>query len=262
MKMNKILLAAGIFFPALALGGCGTLKIQSPDTGAPVTTAANPTSVKILPDAERALACIRESGAVRNVKFKVGATVDSTGRINAVAPGSIGALLPNGGSSVYVVDAIRNAGGQAFVGYLGPAPVNVATDFTIHAIFNALDFSKPVTADVRVAGIGPIADHGVAMLSQSIQMDHSATLQNAQVSLLERNVRYTRLGVGVGSTFNGTTLVTGEATIGNQERLQFEALNGPIALGVADAIVKQFPAARARCGAMIATILKQDGGGV
>jgi hypothetical protein len=37
--------------------------------------------------------------------------------------------------------------------------------------------------------------------------------------------------------------------------LQFEALNGPIALGVADVVMKEFPEAAERCRGMVADLL-------
>ena len=49
--------------------------------------------------------------------------------------------------------------------------------------------------------------------------------------------------------------MTGNIVIQNQERLQFEALNGPIALGVADVVMKEFSRARRRCGAIIGDLL-------
>jgi hypothetical protein len=37
--------------------------------------------------------------------------------------------------------------------------------------------------------------------------------------------------------------VTGIATVSHQQRLQFEAVNGPIALAVIDVLLKEFPGA-------------------
>ena len=48
-------------------------------------------------------------------------------------------------------------------------------------------------------------------------------------------------GVSVGRVW-GRTLVTGIASLSHQERLQFEAINGPIALAVIDVLLKEFPA--------------------
>ena len=81
-----------------------------------------------------------------------------------------------------------------------------------------------------------------------------ATRLNRQMSMIQRPVRYAQLGVGVGKTFD-STLVTGNIVVQNQERLQFEALNGPIALGVADVVMKEFSRARRECGGIVADLL-------
>ena len=52
--------------------------------------------------------------------------------------------------------------------------------------------------------------------------------------------------------------MTGSANMQNQERLQLEALNGPIALGIADVIMKEFPRARHDCLERIADLLIKD----
>ena len=52
--------------------------------------------------------------------------------------------------------------------------------------------------------------------------------------------------------------MTGLANVQNQERLQLEALNGPIALGVADVIMKEFPRAGQQCVGNIADLLIKD----
>jgi hypothetical protein len=74
------------------------------------------------------------------------------------------------------------------------------------------------------------------------------------MSMIQRPVRYRQIGVGSGRVF-GSTLFTGNIAAQDQERLQFEALNGPIALGVADVIMKEFPAAANACRGMVADLL-------
>ena len=49
--------------------------------------------------------------------------------------------------------------------------------------------------------------------------------------------------------------MTGNIVLQNQERLQFEALNGPIALGVVDVVMKEFSRARRECGGIVADLL-------
>ncbi|MFA5951854.1 MAG: hypothetical protein WC807_16380 [Hyphomicrobium sp.] len=222
--------------------------------GVPVTQAALPTTVEPYPRIERTLACIRDTGVLKHQTFVVGPFADSTGKINAVAPGSTGNFVPQGGSAAYITDALRKAGARVVSTYFGPPSRQVSTQYAINGIFNSLDFGSPVAADVRIAGIGPTAAVGWAQLSLTIQLDQVATKVNRQISLIQRPIRYSQLGVGTGRDFGGT-LVTGNIAIQNQERLQLEALNGPIALGVADVVMKEYPIAHEKCARIVGELL-------
>jgi hypothetical protein len=213
-----------------------------------------PRVVQAVPRIEAALACIRKTDALRDKVFVVGPFADSTGKINSVALGATGAFVPQGGSAAYLTDAISKAGGQVVSTYFGPPTKQIATTYVMNGIFNSLDFSMPLQLDMRVAGIGPVMSEGWAQLSLTVQLDDASTRVNRHLSMIERPVRYTQLGAGVGHTFNGT-LTTGTVGVQNQERLQFEALNGPIALGVADVLMKEFPKARAQCWSTVADLL-------
>jgi hypothetical protein len=206
------------------------------------------------PRIEQALLCIRGTGVLRGRTFVVGAFADSTGKLNAVAPGSTGNYIPQGGSASYITDALTKAGARVVSTYFGQPEQKVPAQYAINGIFNSLDFGSPFAADVRVNGIGPTAATGWAQLSLTIQLDEVATRLNRQMSMIQRPVRYAQLGAGVGKTFD-TTLVTGSIVIQDQERLQFEALNGPIALGVVDVLLKEFPFARQRCGGIVTDLL-------
>jgi len=237
----------------VGLGGCQTVehaRLSEPE----VTAAALPTTVRPYPQIEQALACIRSTGVLKGKVFEVGSFADSTGKINSVAPGATGAFVPQGGSASYITDALTKAGAKVVSTYFGPPPVRIPADYAINGIFNSLDFGTPFAADVRVAGIGPTAGYGWAQLTLSIQLDQASTRLNKQMSMIQRPVRYRQLGVGSGRVF-GDTLLTGNVVIQNQERLQFEALNGPIALGVADVIMKEFPAAARACRGIVADLL-------
>lgn len=131
----------------------------------------------------------------------------------------------------------------------------VAARYAINGIFNSLDFSQPVAADVRIAGLGPTASVGFAQLSLSIQLDLADSRLNRQMSMVQRPVQYSQVGVGSGREWGGT-LVTGNLALQNQERLQLEALNGPIALGVVDVVMKEFPRAGKACGHIVKPLLK------
>ena len=259
---------AALMVAMLALGGCagqGALwntsdtDLGGPDrkVRVPVTKASMPSSVQPYPRIESTLQCIRRTGVLRGKTFVVGPFADSTGKINAVALGGTGNFIPQGGSASYVTDALTKAGGQVVSTYFGPPTKAVPSQYAINGIFNSLDFGTVAQADVRISGIGPTMELGWAQLSLSIQLDEVATRVNRQMSMIQRPVRYTQLGATSGAVVNNS-LVTGLANVQNQERLQLEALNGPIALGVADVIMKEFPRAGQQCVGNIADLLIKD----
>jgi hypothetical protein len=252
---------------ALPLAACETAWNQSTtDLGGPdkkgfvpVTKAAMPSVVQPYPRIEETLRCIRHTGVLHGKTFVVGPFADSTGKINSVALGATGNFIPQGGSAAYITDALAKAGGRVVSTYFGTPAKSVPAQYAINGIFNSLDFGNPVQADVRIAGIGPTAGVGFAQLSLSIQLDEVATRLNRQMSMIQRPVRYSQLGVGSGRDFGGT-LVTGNLALQNQERLQLEALNGPIALGVADVVMREFPRARHECRGIVADLLDTGAG--
>ncbi|MEM8970997.1 MAG: hypothetical protein AAGD43_02885 [Pseudomonadota bacterium] len=248
----RISFGAVLPLACLALAGCGTLDAD--ESLVPVKNSALPTAVKPYPVIENVLYCIRQTGVLRRKRFIVGTFADSTGKINAVAQGATGNFVPQGGSAAYITDALSKMGATAISTYFGPPKKYVGADYAINGIFNSLDFGSPVEADVRIAGIGPTIDKGFAQLTLSVQLDRAATRINRQMSMIQRPVRFQQIGLGTGRVF-GTTLVTGNVVARNQERLQFEALNGPIALGVADVIMKEFPRAADECRQPVADLL-------
>lgn len=254
MHVNRAAGAIATSILLVGLGGCQTIE-HARLSEVPVTQAALPTSVRPYPQIEQTLACIRSTGVLRGKIFEVGSFADSTGKINSVAPGATGAFIPQGGSASYITDALSKAGAQVVSTYFGAPPVRLKADYAINGIFNSLDFGTPFAADMRIAGIGPTAGYGWAQLTLSIQLDHAATRLNQQMSMIQRPVRYRQLGVGAGRVFD-TTLLTGNIAFQDQERLQFEALNGPIALGVADVIMKEFPEAAEACRGIVADLLE------
>lgn len=219
-----------------------------------VTTASLPTVVRSDQRTDKVLACIKTNKFLSGVTFVVGPFADSTGKVNAVASGSTGNFLPQGGSSAYITDAIRKAGGTVVSTYFGQPRKAVASQYSINGIFNSLDFGSNYNLDMRVGGVGPISKNGWAQLSLTIQLDEIATNVNRQISMVQRPVRYSKIGAGISRTI-GNNLVTGETYFENQERLQFEALNGPIALGVASVVLKEFPDAKHACGGLIADLV-------
>jgi hypothetical protein len=222
----------------------------------PVSRAVLPSAVERYDEIEDVLACISQTGAIGGVTFVVGPFADSTGKINYAAAGATGNFIPQGGSASYITDALRKAGGEVVTTYFGEPKTKTPANYAINGIFNSLDFGAPVGVDVRVAGIGPTLSTGWAQVSLTIQLDEAGTRLNRQLSMIQRPVRFTQMGLGVGRDFKGT-LVTGNVAFENQERLQLEALNGPIALGVADVLLREFPEAQASCGQSLSHLLVQ-----
>lgn len=243
---------------AVTLAGCSfsaaELHQDPGDTRRLATNAELPKTVAPYGRISDALACIRSTGTLHNKTFVVGAFADSTGKINQVAPGATGAFLPQGGSASYITDSLRAAGARVVSTYFGPPKKAIAAQYAVNGIFNSLDFGQQIGADIRVSGIGPMIFRGFAQMSLTIQLDEAETRLNRQISLIERPVRYSQMGIGIGREFS-STLVTGSAMMSNQEKLQLEAINGPIALGVVDVLFKEFPALRTQCGATVADLL-------
>lgn len=240
------------------LAGCAPLELglngPAASKDVPVTQAAMPSVIRPYARIDDTLYCIRDTGVIAKMTFVVGSFADSTGKINSVSVGSTGAFVPQGGSAAYLTDAITKAGGRVVSTYFGAPAVRAPAQYAVNGIFNSLDFGTPYMADVRVGGVGPMVRSGWAQLSLSIQLDEAGTRLNRQMSMVQRPVKFSQAGAGVGKVWNDN-LVTGFVGVQNQERLQFEALNGPIALGVADVLLKEFPAARQRCGQLIDDLL-------
>lgn len=244
-----------------ALGAC-TDPVVFDESGSAtprVSAAPMPSTLPRYTQLEEALACIRETGQLRNVTFSVGSFADSTGKINTAAQGATGNFLPQGGSAAFVTDALRRAGARVVSTYFGPPATPIPTDFAINGIFNSLDFGQASRVDVRVSGIGPVIATGWAQLSLTIQLDESSTRLNRQMSMIQRPVRYQQYGFGVGRDVSGT-LVTGFGNVEGQERLQMEALNGPIALGVIDVLTQEFLTLRERCIGSVEGLLAERAG--
>lgn len=254
--MLKRVIIAGL--TSIGVSGCmatSHFDPNSPPKAVDVSQSSLPTVVQPYPRIERVLSCIRETRILRKRVFIVGSFADSTGKINAVANGATGNFVPQGGSASYITDAIRKAGGNVISTYFGAPERQKKAHYAINGIFNSLDFNAPMSADFRVSGIGPVAGSGWAQLTLSIQLDQAQTRLNHQMSMIQRPVKFHQAGVGIGHDFN-SLLVTGTIVFRDQERLQFEALNGPIALGVADVLMKEFPKAAKRCRGIVADLLE------
>lgn len=226
-------------------------------TDVAVSRAASPSAVIRHKASNDALACIKQTGRLHGKVFSVGSFADSTGKINSVAIGATGNFLPQGGSAAFITDALRRAGADVVSTYFGTPRRRVHSHYAINGIFNSLDFGKSASIDARIEGVGPITAGGWAQLSLTIQLDEADTRRNRQMSIIQRPIRYQQFGVGVSRVF-GTSLATGIAFGEEQQKLQLEALNGPIALGVADVLMREFPDLASRCGKGVAPLLDSE----
>ena len=249
---GTIFIRSVVFAAALNLSACSNVGVSNKPL---VTSAALPSVIDRYGPIERTLECVRESGVLRGRTFVVGPFADSTGKINSVAVGATGNFVPQGGSASFITDAIAKAGGQVVSTYFGTPTVSVPAQYMVNGIFNSLDFGTPVSMDFRVAGLGPTMQSGWAQVTLTVQLDLVGSRVNRQISMIQRPVKYTQVGAGVGTDLR-SILLTGNVAMQNQERLQFEAINGPIALGVIDVIFKEFRTAEDRCGGMIRDLLR------
>jgi len=253
----RMLLAAAAF----GLAACTNPVVMDSDGSAVprVSSAPMPSTLPRYAQIDEALSCMKSTGTLRNVTFSVGSFADSTGKINTAAEGATGNFLPQGGSAAFITDALRRSGARVVSTYFGPPAASVSADFAINGIFNSLDFGQTASVDLRASGVGPLIATGWAQLSLTVQLDQASTRLNRQMSMIQRPVRYQQYGFGIGRDFSGT-LVTGAASVEGQERLQMEALNGPIALGVIDVLTQEFPPLREQCIGSVEGLLEDKAG--
>lgn len=253
---------AGFLSSALiVLGSCtDPIVLDESGSGAPrVSSAPLPSSLPRYTEIEESLSCIAATRALSGVTFSVGSFADSTGKINTGVAGATGNFLPQGGSAAFITDALRRAGGRVVSTYFGTPSEAAPVDYAINGIFNSLDFGAATDIDLRVSGVGPVIATGWAQLSLTVQMDEAETRLNRQVSMVQRPVRYQQYGFGIGRQV-GSELVTGSGGVEGQERLQMEALNGPIALGVIDVLRQEFPTLRENCVESVEGLLAEVAG--
>ncbi|HEX2859014.1 MAG TPA: hypothetical protein VHP58_02280 [Alphaproteobacteria bacterium] len=246
-----------------ALAGCQTTAGTTAgpmvaDEGSPsvlVSRASMPKTVRPYQRVDSVLKCIAGTRQYRNSTFIVGNFVDSTGKFNAVSPGTSGAFLPKEGTSTFITAALRRAGAEVIPNYAVGSPNDPANiRYQVSGFFNTLDFGTPFQADLQVAGVGPTANSSWAQPTLTIQLDNFQTKRNIELSQIERPITYNQGGVGA-NRLVGATLVTGNIAVQDQQRLQFESVNGTIGLGVADVLMKHSPVAAAACRGQIADLL-------
>src|SRR5665213_1317185 len=103
--------AVAFMLVAGVLGGCSSAGWDSYNLA---TKAIPPRASSASPQIVSALACIRDSGALRNTRVAVAIHADGTGKYNHIADGATGNYLPQGTTAVYASEAVLLAGGRAY----------------------------------------------------------------------------------------------------------------------------------------------------
>jgi hypothetical protein len=267
MRQFALVLAVG-----MALGGCSPSWWDSYNN---VTKAVPPRSSAPDPRIVAALACIRESGALRNTKIAVAIHADGTGKYNHIADGATGNYLPQGTTAVFASDAVLLAGARAYNYYelnteramrafAGADEQKALADqqdatlphYVLSTSFTALDFLGGADIDVQVAGVGPYWTNRGATVEAVAEIYEPGSRAIIKMSSIQRFVAFRQGGATVGKFFgpsSNPTLVTGGALYSDQQRLQ-EATRDVVALSVAD-VLSQFRRVPRNCRAEVDGLL-------
>jgi hypothetical protein len=260
---------------SLPLAGCGGLLV---DDYVPVTNPIPPRESLESRPILHALACIRQSGALRHTRIAVAIHADGTGKYNHIAEGSTGNYLPQGTTAVYASQAVLQAGARPYNYYelnteramrafanldtqktLAEKQDAVLPHYVLSTSFTALDFIGGPEVDVQVAGIGPTYLGRGAALEAVAEIYRPGSRSILRVSSIQRYVAFRQAGVTVNRFFGGGagTLVTGAVQYSDQQRLQ-EATRDVVALSVAD-VLSRFPRVPAECRAEVENLLAGNG---
>ena len=263
-------------FAALLLmsGGLAGCSAAGWDSYNQVTKAVPPRASAPSPHIVSALACIRESGALRNTKVAVAIHADGTGKYNHIADGATGNFLPQGTTAVYASEAVLMAGGRAFNYYelnteramrafAGAEEQKTLSDkqdatlpnFVLSTSFTALDFMGGPDVDIQVAGIGPTFTGRGASLEAVAEIYQPGNRAILKMSSIQRYVAFRQVGVTTNKFF-GKTLATGGASYADQQRLQ-EATRDVVALSVAD-VLSRFRRVPPICRAEVEALLNGE----
>jgi hypothetical protein len=258
-----------------SLAGCGGFLV---DNYVPVTNPIPPRESSSSAPILHALACIRDSRALRGTRIAVAIHADGTGKYNHIAEGSTGNYLPQGTTAVYASQAVLQAGAKPFNYYelnteramrafanldtqknLAEKQDAVLPHYVLSTSFTALDFIGGLEADVRVAGVGPTYLGRGAALEAVAEVYQPGTRSILRVSSVQRYVAFRQAGASVSRFFGGGngTLVTGAVQYSDQQRLQ-EATRDVVALSVAD-VLSRFPRVPADCRAEVEDLLAGHG---
>ena len=250
------------------LGGCSSAGWDSYNLA---TKAIPPRASSASPQIVSALACIRDSGALRNTRVAVAIHADGTGKYNHIADGATGNYLPQGTTAVYASEAVLLAGGRAFNYYelnteramrafAGADEQKLLSDkqdatlpnYVLSTSFTALDFMGGPDVDVQVAGLGPTFSGRGASLESVAEIYQPGNRAILKMSSIQRYIAFRQAGFTANKFFGGT-LVTGGASYADQQRLQ-EATRDVVALSVAD-VLSQFRRVPPVCRAEVESLL-------
>jgi hypothetical protein len=258
-----------------ALAGCSGLSI---DPYVPVTNAVPPRASGPATPILNALACIRDSRALRGTRIAVAIHADGTGKYNHISEGSTGNYLPQGTTATYVSQAILFAGARPYNYYelnteramrafanqetqkgLADKQDTVLPHYVLSTSFTALDFIGGPEVDIRIAGVGPKYLGRGAALEAVAEVYQPGTRTILRMSSIQRYIAFREAGVGISRFFGGGvgTLVTGAAVYADQQRLQ-EATRDVVALSVVD-VLSRFPRVPAECRGEVEALLAGEG---
>jgi hypothetical protein len=264
-----------VLLTSATLAGCGGLLV---DSYVPVTNPVPPRESSASAPIRHALACIRDSKALRGTRIAVAIHADGTGKYNHIAEGSTGNYLPQGTTAVYASQAVLQAGARPFNYYelnteramrafanletqkeLAEKQDAVLPHYVLSTSFTALDFIGGPEVDVRIGGVGPTYLGRGAALEAVAEIYQPGTRSILRVSSVQRYVAFRQAGVGVSKFVGGGsgTLITGAAQYTDQQRLQ-EATRDVVALSVAD-VLSRFPRVPVECRAEVEILLAGEG---
>ncbi|MEL6436309.1 MAG: hypothetical protein AAFP99_05880 [Pseudomonadota bacterium] len=244
-----------------ALTACTTTKDASDSDVSAAAYKQKPSGVKqdgVAPDVDALLGCIASTGRLSGQRFAVGPYNNETGKSNSVSDGATGSFLPVGGNfSVYAMEAIARAGGEAYdyanldvvknIAVIGgknavsalQARQNAAQpQYVVNVFATALDFKGAQRGDFRVAGVGPTYTFTGARAHYAAHIVEPGSQRSLARGYALYDASYSEVGVGIGRFFGGGTgtLVTGNISFANQQPLQRPTAEG-IMLSVAYALL-------------------------
>ncbi|WP_210421465.1 hypothetical protein [Hoeflea halophila] len=234
---------------SLGLAGCETASstIKTSDEISPLNYRV-PGKDVFSQRLDDAFACMKATGALENQGFAIGPFANDTGKTNSATNGGTGSFLPAGPNiAIYAVEAVSQAGGIAYDYSNMEVVRNIAfvggesaahhmhklqnanmPNFAINVFATALDFGGVNSADVRVAGVGPIMRQTKANAYYGAHIFQPGSQRSLARGFAVFQADYTEVGIGANAFVGGGsgTLVSGVLSMGSQEPLQRPSAEG------------------------------------